>query len=236
MKIAIVDDEPVWLDKIREYIEGYFALIGESDYEINVFSSGMDFIQCVNEIDLLFLDVELSDGENGFDIAEQLQLADSNCKICFLTSHIEYARLGYRVSAYRYIDKLHLDEIDEAIGNYLSSVKKAEYIECRDENDLIRAIDVGEVLYVETIQHKLCYHLAEDKSYFSDGNLKSLAEKYEKLDLIQIQRSYVVNMKYIRCHDSRNVTMIDGTKLPISRDRVQDFKLKYFNWRRKANM
>ena len=58
MKIAIVDDEPVWLDKIKRYIEEYFSLIEVKDYEIATFLSGKDFIISMEQIDLLFLDVE----------------------------------------------------------------------------------------------------------------------------------------------------------------------------------
>ena len=33
--------------------------------------------------------------------------------MCFLTSHTELARLGYRVNAFRYTDKKHLDNIEK---------------------------------------------------------------------------------------------------------------------------
>ena len=43
----------------------------------------------------------------------------NQCKVCFLTSHTEMARLGYRVNAFRYIDKRHLEEITEALDFFL---------------------------------------------------------------------------------------------------------------------
>lgn len=73
------------------------------------------------DADLLFLDIELAEGEDGFGIARQLMDSGNQCKVCFLTSHTEMARLGYRVNAFRYIDKRHLEEITEALDFFLAA-------------------------------------------------------------------------------------------------------------------
>lgn len=75
-------------------------------FQVNAYSNGKDFMK-YPDADLLFLDIELAEGEDGLEIAEQLMDAGNPCKICFRTSHTELARLGYRVNAFRYIDKRH---------------------------------------------------------------------------------------------------------------------------------
>jgi DNA-binding LytR/AlgR family response regulator len=117
MKIGIVEDEAVWRDKIQAVIEEYFKDKNILS-EIKSYSSGKDFMEDA-DTDLLFLDIELEEGEDGFDIAEQLMHFGNQCKVCFLTSHTEMARLGYRVNAFRYIDKKHLEEINEALDFFL---------------------------------------------------------------------------------------------------------------------
>ncbi|ORX84603.1 hypothetical protein BCR32DRAFT_266222 [Anaeromyces robustus] len=161
-----------------------------------------------------------------FKIAERIQKKDYNCKICFLTSHIEYVRMGYKVNAYRYIDKYYLDEIHDTLAAYNAQISKVEYIECKDEDGAIELINIGHSLYVELVDRKLYYNFAGEKKYFSEGKLKNLAEKYESLGLIQVQRSYLVSMKYIRNYDSRHLVMIDDTQITISYDRLQAFKKK----------
>lgn len=54
---------------------------------------------------LWFPDIELAEGEDGFGIADKLMDSGNQCRICFLISHTELARLGYRVNVFRYIDK-----------------------------------------------------------------------------------------------------------------------------------
>lgn len=97
MQIGIVEDETVWRDKIQGAVEEYCRQNNVS-CQIISYSNGRDYM--VNaDVDLLFLDIELADGEDGFAIAEKLMNSGSQCKICFLTSHTELARLGYRVNA-----------------------------------------------------------------------------------------------------------------------------------------
>ncbi len=119
MKTGIIEDEPVWREKVQAAVEKYCT---EKDVSLQIYScgSGEEFMKHA-DVDLLFLDIELAEGENGFDIAEKLMEAGSGCKICFLTSHTELARFGYRVNAFRYIDKKHLEEIGEALDAFLKT-------------------------------------------------------------------------------------------------------------------
>ena len=87
MIIGIVDDEALWAEKIKEYIEEYLALVDVKDYRINLYADEKSLLPEVDNIDLLFLDVELADGKNGFDIAEHIQQLECDMKICFLTSY-----------------------------------------------------------------------------------------------------------------------------------------------------
>ena len=128
MKIAIVEDEVVWRDKIQTIIEKYCSNNNIS-FQINSYSSGKEFMKN-SDIDLLFLDIELAEGEDGFQIAEQLMHCGNKSKICFLTSHTEQARLGYKVNAFRYIDKKHLDEIGEALDSFLKTKIQDRIISC----------------------------------------------------------------------------------------------------------
>ena len=104
MKICIVEDEAVWRDKIRAVIKKY-SRDKNILFQIHSYSNGKDFMKNM-DADLVFLDIELAEGENGFELAEKLMDSGNQCKICFLTSHTELARLGYRVNAFRYNDRM----------------------------------------------------------------------------------------------------------------------------------
>ena len=64
MKIAVVEDEEVWRDKIQTIVEKYCRDKNIS-FQINSYGSGKDFMKNP-DADLLFLDIELAEGEDGF--------------------------------------------------------------------------------------------------------------------------------------------------------------------------
>ena len=148
MKIAIVEDEEVWRDKIRNLIDKY-CRDKNIPAQIDTYGNGSDFMKNA-DADLLFLDIELAEGEDGFDIADKLMNFKNQCKICFLTSHTELARAGYRVNAFRYIDKKHLEEVGEAIDAFLRTRMQDRIVYCNDTAGIPIKINLNELLLVET--------------------------------------------------------------------------------------
>ena len=69
MKICGVEDEEVWRNKIQEIIEKY-CIDKNILFQIHMCSNGKDFMKN-KDADLVFLDIELAEGENGFEIAER---------------------------------------------------------------------------------------------------------------------------------------------------------------------
>ena len=57
-------------------------IVGNISSQINSYNSGKDFMKNP-DANLLFLDIELAEGEDGFEIAEQLMNLGNKCKVCF---------------------------------------------------------------------------------------------------------------------------------------------------------
>lgn len=229
MKICVVEDEEVWRNKIQEIIEKY-CIDKNILFQIHLCSNGKDFMKN-KDADLVFLDIELADGENGFEIAEKLMDAGRQCKICFLTSHTELARLGYRVNAFRYIDKKHLEEIIEALDSFMQTKIQERNVCCKDISGICRNINLDKLLLIETSGRKLRYLMLDDSEYFCEGSISEMAQKLEQFGFFQIQRSYIVNMKYIKKADSRKITLCNGLEVAIGRTHSNEFKKAFFKWR-----
>lgn len=232
MKIGIVEDEVIWRDKIKRIIVEYIEA-KSIDYEIVILNNQAE-VFATDALDLLFLDIELSDGENGFEIAEKMMQEDSQCKICFLTSHTELARQGYKVNAFRYIDKRYLEEIEEAIDCFLETRIQDRTICCKTVEGIKISLNMKDILFVETSGRKLKYHMSDDNEYLSDGSLAEQSKYLSPYGFYQIQRSYIVNMKYIKTENSREVTLSNGVKITIGRGHREDFKKTFFEWRMKC--
>jgi DNA-binding LytR/AlgR family response regulator len=229
MKIDIVEDEAVWRDKIKTIIEKYCS-DKDIPFQINSYSSGEEFMKNP-DTDLLFLDIELAEGENGFQIAEQLMNCGNKSKICFLTSHTEQARLGYKVNAFRYIDKKHLEEIDEALDSFLKTKIQDRIISCDDTAGMRIRINLNELFLVETYGRKLRYLMLDGKEYFCEGMISETARSLSQFGFFQIHRSYIVNLKYIEKVQSHEITLCNGLKVIIGRAHNKEFKKEFFKWR-----
>lgn len=229
MKIGIVEDEAVWREKIQAVIEKY---CGDNNIfsQINSYGSGKDFMKNP-DADLLFLDIELAEGEDGFETAEQLMHSGSRCKVCFLTSHTELARSGYRVNAFRYIDKKHLEEIHEALDFFFATRIQDRMIYCNDTNGICKKINLNGLLLVETYGRKLRYLMLDGSEHFCEGKISEMAQNLSQFGFFQIQRSYIVNLKYIERVNSREITLCNGLKIVIGRTHSKEFQKEFFKWR-----
>lgn len=229
MKIGIVEDEAVWGDKIQTIIEKYCKDKNISS-QINSYNSGKDFMKNA-DADLLFLDIELAEGEDGFEIAEQLMNLGNKCKVCFLTSHTELARFGYRVNAFRYIDKKHLEEINEAIDFFLKTKIQDRIVFCNGTAGIRIKISLNELLLVETNGRKLRYLMLDGSEHLCEGQISETARSLSQFGFFQIHRSYIVNLKYIEKVNGHEVTLCNGLKVVIGRIHSKEFKKEYFKWR-----
>ena len=71
MKIAICDDEQIFLDKLKELLEKY-SVTHQIQMEIEEYNTAEQFLKEIsNEYDLILLDVRL-DQANGIDVAKEL--------------------------------------------------------------------------------------------------------------------------------------------------------------------
>lgn len=229
MKICIVEDEAVWRNKIKTMVENYCA--GKNiSVQINAYGSGRDFMEDT-DADLLFLDIELADGEDGFRIAEELMNSGNQCKICFLTSHTEMARQGYRVNAFRYIDKRYLEEIDEAMESFFKTKIQERIISCKNTAGIQIQINLSDLLLVETSGRKLRYLMLDGSEYFCEGKISETAKDLSPFGFFYVQRSYIVNLKYIERVNSHEITLCNGLKIAIGRVHSGEFKREFFKWR-----
>lgn len=103
MKIAICDDDLVLNRKLHQFI---FETYHDIDLRIDEYRSGEEFLQKISTskltYDLLLLDIEM-DKVNGITVAKELKQLSPKTFVVFITSHDEFATVGYEVSAFRYV-------------------------------------------------------------------------------------------------------------------------------------
>ena len=72
MNILICDDDKLYIDMIRKYVDEFFADHKITDYKVYEYNSGDEAAKNNEKIDIAFLDVEM-DGINGIEAGKCLR-------------------------------------------------------------------------------------------------------------------------------------------------------------------
>lgn len=86
-----------------------------------------------------------------------------------------------------------------------------------------------EILYFESAGKKIRVNLMNGDAEIFVGKLSDVAERLGngKIPFLRIHQSYLVNYYWIRARSKTEVTLCNGTKLPISGERKKNFSFIY---------
>lgn len=208
-KIAICDDEPLHIQKIRSIL---------LDEETDTYTSPVLLLNTISSgkhYDVLFLDIMMPQMD-GISLARELRELDEDMLIVFITSKIEFMQTGYEVKAFRYLLK---DQIDVGLPKIWRDIEKElldradDFFTYEFERRTYR-YPCRDILYLESNLRRIILHTNRDTSVLY-GKLDDLAAKYSTF--VRIHKSYLVNRRHIRSISAGMVVLSNGDVLPISR-------------------
>lgn len=220
LKVLIIDDEPIALEKLRSYVLKipFFELVA-------VCESAFDAMKVVSEtqVDVIFTDIDMP-GLNGMDFVSSLAMSPM---VVFITAYANYAADSYRLSAVDYLLKPYgFVDFQRASNKVMERYSMSH----RDSSTI--ASTANDSLFIKADYRYLRVNLA-DISYikgcgeylqiFVDGEaepimtLSSFAAIKERLtdDFIQVHRSYIVNMNRVNRVERSRIVFGDDVYIPI---------------------
>ena len=230
MRIAICDDEKLFLENTRYLIEKW-SIERNMNIDIFLFSNGDDLLHAhkKNYMDLIVLDV-IMPLLNGIDTAKELRSEDNKTPIIFLTSSREFAVESYDVNAFYYLLKpLDKEKLFRVLDSFIALAEKNENTFTARTADGFRKININDILYMEA-QNKLVDFFLHDGTKIEVHELFSKCEEFfskEKL-FFKCHRSYIVNFNYVTQFTKTDIR-IGTVSIPISRNRYSNFKEAYFD-------
>lgn len=208
-KIAICDDEPLHIDKIRS------ILLDEETDNYTKPANLLNAITAGKRYDVLFLDIMMPEID-GISLARELRELDEDMLIVFITSKIEFMQTGYEVKAFRYLLK---DQINTGLPKIWKDIEKElldradTYFTYEFERKTYR-YPCRDILYLESNLRRIILHTNRDTAALY-GKLDDLAIKYPMF--VRIHKSFLVNRRHIRSISAGMVVLSNGDVLPISR-------------------
>lgn len=229
MKLAIVEDEKIYVDKLRKYLEQYKR---ESGYgmEIVWFRDGSEITEDYSgDYDMILMDIQMK-FMDGISAAKKIREVDQEVIIIFITNMTNYAIRGYEVDAMDYIVKpVEYFAFSHKLDRAVKRIRKKErhYISISMENG-VRKIDIDKLYYIESHGHMLCYK-SEEGIWECRGILQQMEKLLAPYGFFRNSKSYLVNMQYVDVV-RENECMVHGERLPVSRAKKKEFMQKMLGY------
>jgi DNA-binding LytR/AlgR family response regulator len=221
LTVAIVEDEKIHANQLINLINGWAK---EKAITVNtvLFSSASLFLQSFGKdahLDAAFLDIYLPDG-NGMDIALKIRKYDAFIPIAFITKSKEYVDQGYNVWAIHYLIKpasyVDIERCMDRIVLLKKQIKEQTFT--FKFESIVRVLDCKDILYFQSNQHYIEIQSLKGNYRFRE-NINVLKKQLPE-QFLMCNRSTIINLSHLYLYDAKasfkNVTLSDGTRIPIS--------------------
>ncbi len=237
----VIDDEPDAVDFITSIIGEYCPDLEVAGKAHNV----KDGVQLIKEIkpELVFLDVEMPHG-TGFDLLTHFP--DKDFEVVFITAFNHYAIKAIKFSAVDYILKpININEFIEAVGRVVqkrnsNAYRGNENFEALLENirsanptrlviptsDGKEYLNPNEIIRIEADRSYSWFFISDKRKILVSRHLKEFQDLLNDRNFFRPHNSHLINLDYVKKyvrHDGGYIEMLDGSQVPISRNRKDLF-------------
>ena len=213
MLIGICDDLEATHEQIKECVTRNF----EKEMSFVDFIDGKELVEYQGEMDILFLDIAMPNLD-GIEAGRILHRKQFSGKIILLTSIKERATEGYEIGVYRYLPKpIDEEKLIKILNDVLQSFIGMETVKLYDGGEVYQ-VRQRNISYIVRLSHSSQTEAIAGKSVFRSK--MSISEWMKVLDerlFCQTHRGYIVNLRMMEDVREKEVILISGEKVPVSR-------------------
>lgn len=228
IRCIAVDDEPIALDKLVNYISRipYLDLVASCEDA----SEAMKIVS-TQKVDVMFIDINMPD-VNGLDFVRALSAPPM---VVFVTAYSDYAVDSYKVRAVDYLLKPYgFEDFQNTAANVYRQrellTAQKDSVPCTTEPGVLYfkvdyryvRVNVDDITHVEGMSEYLKVYQTSGDPFLTHMTFRQLLDSLPEY-FLQAHRSYVVNMKYVREIERSVITMSDGTHISISEGNKDSF-------------
>lgn len=225
MRIAICDDNPVYLGYLHGLVEQLLTTAG-LPFEISRYESSEALWAHLransHAFDVLLLDI-LMEGMTGVQLAEELRGLSCDAAIVFITSCKDYALEAFNVRALHYLIK-PVDEkiLAQLLFEIYQTRNRVPYVLIRQQGGVIVRCDVDDIEYIEKVARKTFVREA-NRDVESIDTLATL-QRTLPAGFIRCHQGYLLNVQNIAEIRHGEAFTKSGRCVPVSRANAQAVK------------
>ena len=247
MNIIIIEDEKPAARLLQRKIEKLELHVNTLLHSVE---ESMNWFQNNSHPDLIFLDIQLSDGLS-FEIFEQINIKSA---VIFTTAYDEYALRAFKLNSIDYLLKpIDEEELATAISKFKNQFQQHninsldfEAIKRMLVNPVskeyrkrfsvkigqqLKVIDVAEIECLYSENKGTYIHTIDNRDYLIDSSLEVVETELNPKDFFRINRKFIIPMQSVKeiqvYSNSRlkiSLPTYKADEVIVARERVSDFK------------
>lgn len=226
-RLAICDDSPQDRHTMHGLVQRYLDSKGDLA-KVDLYESCAVLLDSREKYDLVLLDIVM----NGTSTIEAAgMLAKQETAIILMSSTNSYAAESYDVNALHYLVKpVSSEKLFTALDKFFLNAGKKEQLYFRQDR-MDDAIPVSDVLWIEAGDHKSVIH-----TRYGDIQTSTLFSSLcmqlgrDNKGFVRPIRWAMVALREIAAITAAELTLCDGTRIPISRSMRQEVKRVYMDY------
>ncbi len=231
LKIAMVDDEELFIEKFKTIIERK-CIDFNIKCNVDCYQNGYDLIDVSFKYNLIFLDIDMP-LVDGITVARHLNKIRGESEfpyIAFVTERDNLVFQALKSRPYLFIRKSDFEsDIDyclKSIAKKISKYKSRVTIHS-GRTDIVLYLD--NIVYIEKNKNYVIYHTV-DQDYSVRSNIEYEFSRLEKNNFVRTHIGFVVNNNFISMINTDNIVLTIGKAVPLGKKYREEVKAKYFEW------
>lgn len=228
MIITICDDDAVFAEKVKKLCENIMKKEQKNQIELIYVSSGEEFLQLKQHTDILLLDIEMKD-ISGIDVKEKLKTSDCDTKIIFMTSHTERMREAFGKYVYGFVMKDKYQELEKILLPVIQEIEEESIYFLVDDIKEKKQVKLKDIYYIKAARNYIDI-FTEYKSYLKRQKMNDCEREINKKDFFRVHKSYIVNLRYIKTVNQKEIILNGDIKVPVARGKCNLIKGAYMDY------
>lgn len=222
MKIVLCDDDPLFLDELKQKIICFLAerLVTP---EIIVFQSGIEFLKWVDEkygdykniIDLLFIDIDMPE-QNGLETLKKFREYDLDCISFIISNYKEYVFHSFELNTFQFLPKpINTEMFESSLQrglNVLSKKKKKLLLQCGGKK--IR-LNYSDIILIESLG-KFTQLYTIHGSFTTQKKISEYDELLKCFNFLRTHKSFLINMEKVLYYKGNQFFLVNNHTADIS--------------------
>ena len=234
MHILICDDDAAFGTRMAEYVAAYFAARSILVQTAVCTSAGQALETPELELyQLAFLDVDLKTTD-GIALGRKLRQVAPDIVLVYISAYLEFAPQGYTVNAYRYLLKRDIAaQLPSCLEDIFAGMTDPEKtLEVR-HNRSTSEIPLDQIYYLESDLRQINVYgdIPHQPICTFYGKIADLPAMLYENGFLQVGRSDVVNLQYVRSIRNYKVELHSGVELSVSRQYYAAIRSAWLEWK-----